>query len=74
MNAKQMFGITGVLLGLAATVHAQPPKGGLRPEQGKLASGDAAPTFELADADGKNAVKLADLKGKPTVLVFGSCT
>ena len=45
-----------------------------RPEAGKLKVGDPAPAFELADAAGKKTVKLADLQGKPVVLVFGSCT
>ena len=52
----------------------QPKKELPKREQGTLKVGDAAPTFELADADGKNKVKLADLRGKPVVLVFGSCT
>ena len=42
--------------------------------QGDLKDGDKAPDFELADVEGKNAVKLSELKGKPTVLIFGSCT
>jgi cytochrome oxidase Cu insertion factor (SCO1/SenC/PrrC family) len=40
----------------------------------KLKEGDAAPDFTLKDADGKNPVKLSELKGKPVVLIFGSCT
>jgi cytochrome oxidase Cu insertion factor (SCO1/SenC/PrrC family) len=39
-----------------------------------IKEGDAAPDFTLKDAEGKNAVKLSELKGKPTVLIFGSCT
>ena len=60
----------------AVAVVAAPPVSAQQPkrEQGKLTVGDPAPTFTLNDADGKNAVKLADLKGKPVVLVFGSCT
>jgi cytochrome oxidase Cu insertion factor (SCO1/SenC/PrrC family) len=42
--------------------------------QGNLKAGDKAPAFALTDVEGENAVKLADLKGKPVVLVFGSCT
>jgi cytochrome oxidase Cu insertion factor (SCO1/SenC/PrrC family) len=45
-----------------------------RPRQGNLKVGDPAPAFELTDVTGKTAVKLADLRGKPVVLVFGSCT
>lgn len=64
----------GALLLACATAAAQQPKVEPKREQGKLKVGDAAPAFELADADGNNKVKLADLKGKPVVLVFGSCT
>ena len=49
----------------------QPPQ---RPQQGSLKVGDPAPAFTLQDAEGKQTVKLADLKGKPVVLIFGSCT
>src|SRR5262249_39835496 len=42
--------------------------------QGALKAGDAAPEFTLKNLEGAKTVKLADLKGKPTVLVFGSCT
>jgi cytochrome oxidase Cu insertion factor (SCO1/SenC/PrrC family) len=45
-----------------------------RPQQGNLKVGDPAPAFELTDVTGKTTVKLAQLKGKPVVLVFGSCT
>ena len=64
-----------VLLG-AINATAQPPKKKLaRPEdRAGLKVGTAAPNFELADADGKNKVTLECLKGKPVVLVFGSCT
>jgi len=60
----------------ALAVLVAPPASAQQPkrDRGKLNVGDPAPTFTLADADGKNAVKLADLKGKPVVLVFGSCT
>ena len=38
------------------------------------ALGAAAPDFRLATPDGKKAIALADLRGKPVVLVFGSFT
>lgn len=37
--------------------------------------GDLAPDFELFDLNGKNPVRLSDLRGqKPVVLIFGSFT
>ena len=49
---------------------------GARPniQQGTLKDGDAAPDFALQDIEGKKTVKLSELKGKPVVLIFGSCT
>lgn len=72
-RATSIPGLALVVL-LASTATAQQPKQPLKPQPGTLKSGDVAPVFELADADGENKVKLADLKGKPVVLVFGSCT
>lgn len=40
----------------------------------QIKEGDAAPDFTLRDTDGKNPVTLSELKGKPTALIFGSCT
>jgi hypothetical protein len=58
---------------LAATaLAADPPRH--RPRQGTLKVGDPAPAL-AADLLGQSkSVKLADLRGKPTVLIFGSCT
>lgn len=39
-----------------------------------LQTGDPAPDFTIQDIAGKQTVKLSDLKGKPVVLIFGSCT
>jgi cytochrome oxidase Cu insertion factor (SCO1/SenC/PrrC family) len=72
MRAGFVLGVGA--LALACAVSAQEPKVKPKREPGKLKVGDAATAFELADADGRNTVKLADLKGKPVVLVFGSCT
>ena len=43
-------------------------------KQGNLKVGDAAPEFNLSNCDGKNPIALSSLRGKPVVLVFGSCT
>ena len=39
-----------------------------------LRQGDAAPDFTVSSISGKQTVKLSELKGKPVVLIFGSCT
>jgi cytochrome oxidase Cu insertion factor (SCO1/SenC/PrrC family) len=62
-----------VLLGALAAAPlpaADPP----RRDEGKLKVGDAAPDFTVKDVEGKETTKLAELKGKPVVLIFGSCT
>ena len=41
---------------------------------GDLKVGDNAPEFTVKDVQGKNSVTLSELKGKPVVLLFGSCT
>ena len=65
------FAAVGVLASaMTLPVQAQSP----RQRQGELKVGDAAPGFTLKDVQGKKAVKLSDLKGKPVVLIFGSCT
>lgn len=62
--------VLGLLLA-AWTADAQERQ---RPREGTLKAGDAAPTFALRDLQDKNTVRLADLRGKPVVLIFGSCT
>ncbi len=42
--------------------------------EGNLQVGDKAPDFTVKDGAGKQTVKLVELKGKPVVLIFGSCT
>lgn len=45
-----------------------------KPRVGDLKEGYPAPDFVVKDVDGKKTVKLSDLKGKPVMLIFGSCT
>jgi peroxiredoxin len=49
---------------------------GQRPRlsQGTLRDGDTAPDFTLPALDGRSTVTLSSLRGRPVVLVFGSCT
>ena len=42
--------------------------------QGDLQDSAVAPDFTLSDVTGKKSVTLSGLKGKPVVLIFGSCT
>lgn len=63
--------VTIFLAGFGEAVVAQPPQ---RPQQGDLKVGQPAPAFTLKTLDGTRDVSLADLKGKPVVLIFGSCT
>ena len=58
--------ILGIVTALAASAQL--------PRQGDLKVGDAAPNFTVKDVEGKNAVTLSELKDKPVVLLFGSCT
>ena len=59
-------------------VQAQPrgTGGAGRParNQGMLRNGDDAPDFSLRTFDGTQLVTLSEFRGKPVVLVFGSCT
>jgi cytochrome oxidase Cu insertion factor (SCO1/SenC/PrrC family) len=61
------------LLALASASPGQPPDRP-RPRQGNLKVNDAAPDFTIKDVEGKETTRLADLQGKPVVLIFGSCT
>jgi cytochrome oxidase Cu insertion factor (SCO1/SenC/PrrC family) len=63
-----VLGLLGVVLHDAA---AQPSP---RPRQGNLKANDDAPDFSIKDVEGKMTTRLAELKGKPVVLIFGSCT
>lgn len=65
-----------LLAGILAAAQDPPglAKSKLKPRAGTLKVGDAVPAFELCDVAGKHPVSLAALKGKPAVLIFGSCT
>ena len=70
--------ILAVSLLPASAVWAQSPdrvpNGRPQIRQGNLKAGDMAPDFALEDVAGKQSVRLSSLRGKPVVLVFGSCT
>lgn len=65
-------GAVALILTVAVETAGQQPK--QRPREGTLKVGDAAPALAAEVLAPGTAVKLADLRGRPTVLVFGSCT
>ena len=78
MAAKCFPGCVAIALmvGVSPALLGQTPRPAQRPRinQGTLQDGDAAPDFTLQDTEGKNELRLSDLREKPVVLVFGSCT
>lgn len=62
--------VSGALLLAMLTVEASAQQR----RDGALKVGDAATDFTVKDMEGKKSVKLSDLRGKPVVLIFGSCT
>jgi cytochrome oxidase Cu insertion factor (SCO1/SenC/PrrC family) len=89
MQTFQRLTAAGALLAAAtATSGAPAPTPGLsdlqhqmemrqkfdRRRPGDLKVGDTAPDFTVQDLQGKTTVKLSSLRGKPVVLIFGSCT
>src|SRR4051812_24645597 len=73
------LGIAAVLLVAAgAALPAQPPPSKAapkqRPQEGSLKVGDPAPAVAAGELDTEKMVRLADLRGRPAVLIFGSCT
>jgi thiol-disulfide isomerase/thioredoxin len=69
--------VIALLLWTAGPVcQAAESRPGARPEivQGHLQNGDPAPDFTLKDVTGRKSVTLSALRGRPVVLVFGSCT
>lgn len=63
-----------ILFGFLLAGFPLPADEPVRPRAGDLKVGDPAPAFKLNQLGTEKAVKLSDLKGKPVVLVFGSCT
>jgi hypothetical protein len=63
------FALAAVLI-TGAAFAADPP----RPKAGILAVGDRAPDLAADMLGQSKSVKLADLRGQPVVLIFGSCT
>jgi hypothetical protein len=61
---------TALLVATSVAAWAQAP--GRR--EGDLKVGDAATDFAVQDLAGKSTVRLSELRGKPVVLLFGSCT
>lgn len=71
MRRMNWFCAASMLLAvLAADAFAQPRQ----PRQGDLKVGDAAPDFTVKGMHGRETVTLSRLRGKPVVLIFGSCT
>jgi cytochrome oxidase Cu insertion factor (SCO1/SenC/PrrC family) len=89
MQKLTMLAFAGALLaGTTGTSWtAAPPRGGDalrrndemrqkydRRREGNLKVGDLAPDFAVQDLQGQTTVRLSELRGKPVVLIFGSCT
>jgi hypothetical protein len=72
MNACQILAAAALLAAAAAPGKAQQPD--RRPREGNLRIGDAAPAFTVEDVEGKKSLKIAERRGRPLALVFGSCT
>lgn len=70
MNAHKVGVISAAFWAGTLVAFAQQP----RPREGDLKVGATAPDFTVKDVEGKKTVKLSELKGKPVVLIFGSCT
>jgi cytochrome oxidase Cu insertion factor (SCO1/SenC/PrrC family) len=65
------FLITLALAGCLAVIPASPAQ---QRQDGNLQIGNPAPDFTVQDIAGKSSVQLSKLRGKPVVLIFGSCT
>jgi cytochrome oxidase Cu insertion factor (SCO1/SenC/PrrC family) len=67
---KCLIAASMLLAVVAPDAWAQPRQ----PRRGELKVGDAAPDFTVKDMHGGETVTLSRLRGKPVVLIFGSCT
>jgi cytochrome oxidase Cu insertion factor (SCO1/SenC/PrrC family) len=68
-TGKHLAALAALLTGVGVAWPDPPPSGAAPPERGQI-----APDFTLQDAQGESSVRLSDLRGKPVVLLFGSCT
>ena len=67
--------VSSTALSLAVWIASGPSWGqSPRSRDGDLKQGQMAPDFSLSDTAGENQVTLSALRGKPVVLIFGSCT
>ena len=71
MRFRSLVGLALVAVMAGWGVGEEPKR---MPKAGSLTVGDPAPGFELTPLGGDKPVQLAGLKGKPVVLIFGSCT
>jgi cytochrome oxidase Cu insertion factor (SCO1/SenC/PrrC family) len=75
MQMLQRIAISGALFALLlSAAAAQSPAQSPQRRDGDLKLGDVAPDFTIQDVSGEKSVKLSELKDKPVVLLFGSCT
>lgn len=74
MTTLRWLAVALLLLGTAWNTQGQPDKKKDRRRDVDLKEGSVAPDFTVQDVDAKKVVRLSELKGKPVVLIFGSCT
>jgi cytochrome oxidase Cu insertion factor (SCO1/SenC/PrrC family) len=72
MRPSLCLAAAALALMLADATPADPPR--RQPREGSLKVGDPAPALAADELHSGKTVRLADLKGQPVVLIFGSCT
>jgi len=72
MPTSIRVGAVALTLALAAAALAQSPKD--RRREGALKVGDTAPAVTAVELASGKTLTLGELRGRPTVLIFGSCT